>query len=162
MKPNQIPLSQQELHDTFEYLNGELAWKNKSSALNGRVAGCIHKSGYRQIKLKGKLHQAHRLIWAYHYGQLDSSFQLDHINGVKNDNRIENLRPVTPQENCFHRSEKNSKGYTWNCSSKKWQAHITVAGKNKYLGVYEDEADARNAYLSAVNKHHHIEIRKSL
>ena len=162
MKPNQIPLSQQELHTIFDYVEGDLVWKNKSSALNGRVAGCIHKSGYRQIKLQNKVYPAHRIVWAYHYGNIDQTLQLDHINGVKHDNRVENLRLVTAQENCFHRSEKTSKGYTWNRSSKKWQVYITASGKSKYLGVYEDEADARNAYLSAVNKHHHIEIRNPL
>ena len=157
MKPNKITLEQSLLHKMLDYKDGELVWKNKPNNLihlNGRIAGSIHKSGYRQIKIGQKLYSAHRIMWIYHNGTIDENKQIDHINGIKIDNRIENLRLVTIQQNCFNRSKLNSKGYTWNKISQKWQASIFVNGKNKYLGLFSNKNDARNAYLeNAKNLH---------
>lgn len=158
MKPNKITLEQSLLHEMLDYKDGELVWKNKPYnlvRLNGKVAGCMHKSGYRQIKLGNKLYPAHRIMWIYHNGSIDENMQIDHINGIKTDNRIENLRLVTHQKNSFNRSRLNAKGYTWNKVSQKWQASIFVGGKSKYLGLFLNENDARNAYLENA-KHLHI------
>ena len=107
MKPNNITLEQSLLQEIFEYKDGDLIRKNK-------VAGCLHKSGYRQIKVNNVIYPAHRLIWVFHNGSIDENMQIDHINGIKDDNRIENLRLVTAQQNSWNRSRLNSKGYTWN------------------------------------------------
>ena len=147
MKPNNITLEQSLLQEIFEYKDGDLIRKNK-------VAGCLHKSGYRQIKVNNVIYPAHRLIWIFHNGSIDENMQIDHINGIKDDNRIENLRLVTAQQNSWNRSRLNSKGYTWNKDVNKWQASIWVNGKMNYLGLYANEQDARNVYLEQCSIHH--------
>jgi hypothetical protein len=147
MKPNNITLEQSLLKEIFEYKDGNLIRKDK-------VSGCLNKSGYRQIKVNNVIYPAHRLIWLFHNGSINENMQIDHINGIKDDNRIENLRLVTAQQNCFNRSRLNSKGYTWNKNVKKWQSSIFVDGKMKYLGLYTNEQDARNVYLANCKVHH--------
>jgi hypothetical protein len=157
MKPNKITLEQSLLHEMLDYLDGQLIWKNKKdnlAHLNGKVAGCMHKSGYRQIKFGQIMYPAHRIMWIYHNGSIDENMQIDHINGIKTDNRIENLRLVTAQQNCFNRSKLIAKGYCWNKATQKWQASITVGGKNKYLGLFTNEEDARKAYLNSAQNLH--------
>jgi len=118
----------------------------------------LHKSGYRQIKINNVIYPAHRLIWIFCNGSIDENMQIDHINGIKDDNRIENLRLVTAQQNCFNRSRLTAKGYTWNKNVKKWQASIWLNGKMNYLGLYSNEQDARNVYLEQ-SKIHHNEVQ---
>jgi len=157
MKPSKITLEQSLLHEMFDYRDGNLVWKNKKNNLaylNGKIAGCMHKSEYRQIKLGKILYPAHRIMWVYHNGSIDENMQIDHINGIKFDNRIENLRLVTAQQNCFNRSRLKAKGYTWNKNAQKWQSSICLNGKLKYLGLYENEQDARNVYLTNCKLHH--------
>ncbi len=78
---------------------------------------------------------------------------IDHINRVKNDNRIINLREVTQQENNFN---TNAKGYSWHKRQKKWQASIRKDYKVIHLGCFEIEEEARNAYLEAKKIYHII------
>lgn len=80
--------------------------------------------------------------------------QIDHINGVKDDNRICNLRSVTNQENAFNR--KAVKGYSWHKIEKKWRARIMINNKSIHLGDYKTEEEARQAYLVAKEKYHII------
>ena len=163
MKANKITLEQDLLKELFDYKDNQLVWKNRPSKLNhliGRVAGCLHHTGYRTIKVNDVPYPAHRLIWIYHYGSIDENLQIDHINGFKDDNSIENLRLVTVQGNCYNRSRLNSKGYTWNKQTNKWQASIFLKGILKYLGSFINEQDARNAYLLACNQHHVIQEYK--
>ena len=151
MKPNKITLEQSLLQRIFKYKDGNLIRKNK-------IAGSLHKSGYRQIKINNVIYPAHRLIWIFCNGSIDENMQIDHINGIKDDNRIENLRLVTAQQNCFNRSRLTAKGYTWNKNVKKWQASIWLNGKMNYLGLYSNEQDARNVYLEQ-SKIHHNEVQ---
>ena len=157
MKINKIPLDQTAILNVLEYKDGVLVWKNKTgnlARLNGKTAGYAHHTGYRYIKLGTQPIAAHRVVWVYHNGMIDETMQIDHINGIKSDNRIENLRLVTAQENCFNRSKHNAKGYSWNKSVKKWQSYISINGKPKYLGVFAKEQDARNAYLDSCKIYH--------
>ena len=79
---------------------------------------------------------------------------IDHINGIRTDNRIENLREVTQEGN--NRNRKNVKGYSWNKKCEKWIANIHINNKNKHLGCFDDEEDARKAYLKAKELYHII------
>ena len=147
MKPNAISFSQEFLKSICGYDNGNLMRKHK-------IAGCIGKSGYRQIRVHGVIYPAHRLIWVYHHGSIDTSLQIDHMNGIKDDNRVENLRLVPAQINCFNRSRLTAKGYTWHKGVNKWQSSIFVDGKTKYLGLFSKQEDARNMYLRQCAIHH--------
>ena len=159
MKPNKITLEQSLLNELFEYKNGQLIWKNRPIKLKhliGKIAGCLHHSGYRTIRINGINYPAHRLVWIFHYGSIDELLEIDHINGIKDDNSIENLRLVTAKENCYNRSKLNAKGYSWNKNTNKWQASIWVNGALKYLGSFVEEQMARNAYLEACSQYHMI------
>jgi hypothetical protein len=80
--------------------------------------------------------------------------EVDHINRIRNDNRLENLRWVTDQENQYNRS--NTKGYYFNKVAQKFQATISHNGKIKYLGLYDTEARASSVYLAAKAIYHII------
>jgi hypothetical protein len=147
MKPKEIIFTKEYLKKIFTY-DGKQLFKNN------KIAGGIHKSGYRQIKLQNISYPAHRLIWVYHYGNIDVNLQIDHIDGNKDNNSIKNLRLVTAQQNCHNRSKLNAKGYTWNKKDKKWHASIYIQGKLKFLGQFINEIDARNSYLKACNQYH--------
>jgi len=102
--------------------------------------------GYIQVKIGGKLYQAHRLIIQAFLGESDQD--VDHINRIKTDNRFENLRYCSRSENNLNRDYvDNAKGYYWN--QNKWKAVIRINHKYKYLGYFEKEEDARQAYLDA-------------
>lgn len=113
-------------------------------------------NGYISIKMKNnkKLYdlKAHQFIFYKAYGKVVDC--IDHINGNKTDNRIENLREVTQQQNQHNRT--TAKGYSWNKISKKWQAHIRLNNKGIHLGVFDKEEDARSAYLNAKDIYHII------
>jgi hypothetical protein len=94
---------------------------------------------------------AHRFgYWIYH-GIVPEV--IDHINRIKTDNRISNLRNGTQQQNTFNTS---CRGYTYIKRYKKYKAQITLNNKNKNLGYYETEAEARQSYLDAKQKLHII------
>ena len=101
------------------------------------------------------MYQAHRITYLLHNPDMDQSLTIDHINGIKTDNRIENLRAATNQQNHFNR--QTNKGFSWSSKSKKFRADITINNKTIYLGVYETILDARAAYLRAKRKYHVIE-----
>jgi hypothetical protein len=126
-------------------------WKNCDSKLTG--------GGYHCIKIDNKTYYLHRVI-AYCFGKLeqmemvDLTNDIDHINGIKTDNRVENLRQATHQQNHWNRTK--AKGYSWSNTAKKWRSNIMVNGKHIFLGYYDTEEEARNAYLTAKEIHHVI------
>jgi len=118
--------------------------------------------GYRVINIKPKKYKLHRVNyfahnqdWDIHDSSLDNS--IDHEDIDKTNNNIENLRVVTHQENQFN---TNCKGYYWAKSIQKWRAYIYVNYKQKHLGLFEKEEEARQAYLTAKKIYHTIQIRK--
>lgn len=86
------------------------------------------------MKLNGKSLKVHRIIYEMVHGECPEF--LDHINGIRDDNRLENLRPCTLAENS--RNNK-SKGYYFNKQNNKWHAQVQVRGKKTHLGFFEDE-----------------------
>ena len=152
-------LTQEFLKEHFEYRDGHLWWvKPRSNRVKiGQQFGrCTN--GYRQGKLKGKNCYEHRLIWLYYHGIWPKD-QIDHINGIKNDNRIENLRECTVQQNQFNiksvsGSSSKYKGVSWNKQRKKWVAGHKYKGKRYDLGRYETEEEAAEAYREATENLH--------
>lgn len=103
------------------------------------------------------MYKEHKLIWLYHYGEWPNG-NLDHINTIPDDNRIENLREATHQQNMFNRgSHKNTtsiyKGVHWCRSNKKWRAAYKFNGKTIRVGDYDYEESAHKAYVEAVKDH---------
>jgi hypothetical protein len=119
----------------------------------GQIAGTINHTGYLHIRLDGKLYQAHRLAWFLYYGKWPTN-HIDHINGIKTDNRINNLRDVTRSENQLNRKghrDKTYKYYNFHKQINKWQVQKRIEGKQKHLGCFETEELARQFVLDNVH-----------
>ena len=118
----------------------------------GDVAGCPDGRGYLLIQAQSRLYRAHRLAWLYVYGTWPTD-QIDHINRIRTDNRISNLREVSHKQNGQNRSKpsNNTSGYTgvrWYKRISKWVAQIRHNYKHIYLGCYntiEEAIAARKA-----------------
>lgn len=95
---------------------------------------------------------AHHFAWYMTYGNVDFD-ELDHIDRNPSNNKISNLRIVTSQQNKFN---KNHKGYSWDKSRNKWISSIHLNKKQIFLGRFNTEEEARNAYLQAKEKYHII------
>ena len=122
---------------------GEFVWKVRLCGrfAAGRRAGCLLPSGYRNIGIDGASYLSHRLAWFYVHGVWPSG-QLDHKNGIKNDNRIRNLRECSAVENSRNRPEGTwrrlgFKGVTLDKRSGRWYAKIYIDGKTICLGSFE-------------------------
>lgn len=113
--------------------------------------------GYYRLTVNGKNILFHRLIGECFLGlDIDNVKQeIDHINRKKEDNRVENLRIVSRQENCWN---VKGRGYTWNDTHKKFIAHIKLNNKFINLGYYDNPIDARQAYVNAKLKYHHLVV----
>lgn len=110
-------LTQSKLHELFFYNADTGIFTNKSNRFIGKQAGTLQKRGYSTIGIDGKRYYAHRLAWLYKNGELPSN-EIDHINGVKSDNRIDNLRLATRSQNASNRpiQSNNTSGHigiTW-------------------------------------------------
>ncbi len=100
---------------------------------------------------KGKV-LGHHFAWYMIYGHVDFD-RLDHFNRIKTDNRISNLRILTHQQNLFN---TNAKGYYWHKLTQKWASQIMLNGKNKHLGLFNTEEEARQSYLESKKIYHII------
>jgi len=137
-----------------------LKWKIKSgkSIHVGAVAGCLTEYGYYRVSINRKLYAAHRIVWFLVKGEWPTG-QIDHINGIGSDNRIENLRVVNSSENNQNKKAPNTNssgfmGVSWNKKGKKWEARIKLNGKQKYLGYFSTPELAYDAYLKAKSAMH--------
>lgn len=119
----------------------------------GSMAGTINNRNYICIQINKKIYLAHRLAWVYVYGEWPKV--IDHINGIKTDNRIENLRNVTQKENGQNRKEHRNGhllGTTYDKALKQWKACIIINKKRIHLGLYQTQENAHNAYLNKLKE----------
>jgi hypothetical protein len=134
-------------------------WKRHRRWSSPKFLKTVNKpntSGYIHPGVGGKLVLQHRIIAAGFLGldMTDTTRQVDHINGIRHDNRIENLRLVTHQQNHFNRT--TAKGYGWHKRHRKWCASIMINGKLQHLGLFDTEEEARATYLEAKGRLHII------
>lgn len=142
-----------ELVHLFDYKDGELYWKNKPSKIvnAGDKAGHLNKQcGRIYVMYKRDLYLAHRIIFQMFNGYCPE--YLDHIDGNPLNNKIENLRPATKQQNAMNRKVRSSsftglKGVM--IKRNKFGASIFLNGKAKYLGTYATAFEANLAYQYA-------------
>lgn len=144
-----------KLRDLLDYqpLTGLFAWREDRAPdiKAGDVAGTWRSDGYIAIRIEGRKYQAHRLAWLYLHGSFPAA-QIDHINGAKWDNRIENLRVATNAQNCRNRGRRADnksgfKGVSFEARSGKWRANAAdAAGRWRSLGRFASPEEASAAY----------------
>lgn len=153
-------ITQEELKELFYYDSdtGLFTWKKKpkNGSQIGQVAGSLSAKPdkhviYVNIQIGRTSYMAHNLAWLYVYGEYppDAGFELDHVDRDGTNNRLSNLRPVTPSQQTFNqrlRSNNTSghRGVTWHGTKQKWQAYIGAEVKRIFLGWFDtfDEAVA--------------------
>ncbi|MEG5924065.1 HNH endonuclease signature motif containing protein [Enterobacter hormaechei] len=140
-------------NELFNYENGNLFWKiqRQGRAKKGSKAGYLHHRGYLIVKAYGVLRPVHRIIWEMHNGPIPQNMEIDHINRIKLDNRLENLRLATRRQNACNISTNTSgvPGVYWCKQQYKWRARIFVNGRNIHLGLFQNINDAAAARIKA-------------
>lgn len=154
-----IEMTKENLNTFFEYINGELFWKQPTGSavkVGSKVNG-IYRSGdnyYSTVRLKGITYPTHRIVWIMHSGDIPTGYMVDHIDGDGLNNRIDNLRLALSAQNTSNsRKRPNTssqyKGVHFNKATDKWFASISVDGKKFHLGSYDAELDAHLSYCDA-------------
>ena len=153
----------------FKFVDDELfsfyKFGNSKKKIWHKIKLSLDKYGYKvfgfTIKGKTKHFRFHRVMYYAYNNQwdiYDSSKDncIDHIDGIRTNNHISNLRNVTQQENCFN---TRCKGYYFHKKTGKYQAHIQLNGKLIHIGCYDSEDEAREAYLNKKAEVHIIQQR---
>lgn len=136
-------------HDYFNYDGEKLIWKITSSYKIhvGDAAGTLTPTGYISITLNGKKYRAHRIIWEMLKGTIPQNMQIDHIDGVRTNNKINNLLLTTNAGNHKNMAQRvdntsGTTGVTYCKRTKKWKAYIKYQSNLKHLGCFENLGDA--------------------
>jgi hypothetical protein len=112
------------------------------------------KKGYITITNSKFQLRTHQFAWYYVHKEIVE--EIDHINGIRDDNRICNLRAVSRQQNNWNLTK--AKGYSWDKNNNKWLSQLRLNGKSIHLGRFDTEDEARKAYLIAKEKYHIIKL----
>jgi hypothetical protein len=147
MKP---ALTYEQAHEFFEYRDGDLYWKINPKYHNkiGKKVGTLNEEGYVTCGLFHKSHYVHRIIYLMHHGKTPA--QVDHIDNNKSNNKIENLRAASQQQNSCNeklRSTNTSgvKGVSFNKRLQKWHARIGHFYKEIHVGYFTTLEEAEKA-----------------
>lgn len=133
---------------------GVLRWRvARGPAASGAVAGSRHNKGYWAIGYQYRMYLAHRLIWLYVHGEWPNH-QIDHRDGDRANNRLNNLRDVTQSVNQHNirraRRSNRSTGILGAWPNKKgFQTRIVVNGKVRHIGTFKTAGEAHDAYIAA-------------
>jgi hypothetical protein len=160
--------TQDQIRKDAKYEDGNLFWLPRGygkfdKQFAGKKVGCVvtGKDGRQWISTNYKKHNylVHRLVWIYHNGSIPSGFDIDHINNNSLDNRIENLRLATKQQNSFNtplRKDNTSgvKGVVWNKATKSWRARLFLNGIGVQIGMFNSLDDAKEAMKMAREINH--------
>jgi hypothetical protein len=161
-KPKPLPsIAQVQSIFNYDQHSGVFYWKINAGTNKtmGNPAGCVNRTGYVQLKVAGKLFLAHRLAWLVSTGQDPVGLQIDHINGIKIDNRLCNLRLATNSQNSCNKklSRRNTSGYkgvSYSKQGQKWRADIRINGKQTLIGLFDTPELAHMAYCEAAAELH--------
>lgn len=148
-------ITAEEVRELFDYdpASGLLTRRitRSSKAIAGAVAGNKDSKGYLQICINRKVYRVHRLIWLHVHGAWPDH-EIDHVNGVRDDNRLCNLRDVPRalnSQNLRTALSNNKTGYLGVSlgHNGKWVAQIKLNRKIKHLGYFSTPEAAHEAYL---------------
>lgn len=161
-------LTAERLRQALDYSpeTGFFCWRERLSCRIriGDVAGCIASDGYVRIRIDGVSYLGHRLAWLYVQGQWPAE-QIDHVNGIKSDNRLRNLRPCSCIENahnapCHADNGVGLKGVTIERRTGRFFARICVNRRTIHLGTFSTTKEAAQAYDTAA-RHLHGEFART-
>ena len=162
-------ITQERLKELFDYQDGQLIWKVKKAQCVkiGTAAGWanrdVHGQQYINVEIDNKSYKVHRLVFMYHHGYFPST--IDHIDGNRFNNKIENLREVTASPNAqnskFRKSNTSGhKNVSFDKRNKRWRVMVRVDGVNKSFGYYDDlelaglvAAEARDKFHGQFARH---------
>lgn len=152
-------ITQNYIQTVFRYNDGHLYWLgNRRGAPKNKPVGSKVGENYLGCMLDGKHYLLHRLIYLYIHGYMPKF--VDHINGNKTDNRIENLRDVTASGNqqnmrqAYVTNKSNLLGAFYSTQTKKWFSRICVNNKKLWLGTFDSPEKAHQAYIKAKRELH--------
>ncbi len=145
----------------FRYSDGQIYWRhNRRGANTTRPAGGYTGNGYRNVSIgpagANRRHLVHRVIWIMHRGHIPTGYQIDHINRVRNDNRIENLRLVSGRSaNSANQRARSTTGLPkWTYpNGSGFAARVTIAGKRHNLGTYRSPEEAHQTAADFHREH---------
>jgi len=158
MTDNNFILTKEYLHEHFEYRDGVLYKKPQTKRCKSNIkVGTLHSEGYIRIGIKFKLYYSHRLIFMMFYGYMPE--QIDHIDGNRTNNRIENLRSAINASNMLNiqKNKTNKSGYKnvcWDKGMKKWAVQLKAFNKKYIIGYFEDLELAGLVAMMAREKYH--------
>lgn len=140
---------------SYDGLTGQFLYRAGRSGVRNlaKPAGSINAKGYRVLHIDGREYRAHRMAWLYVHG-VHPTGEIDHRNGMTDDNRIANLRDVPTRVNAENRSRAQGYSKTGLLGVRvtpggRYQAQIWAQGTQHYLGVFDTQEEAHAAYLTA-------------
>jgi hypothetical protein len=150
----------QDLLDSLEYRDGHLWWSKRTgpSAKMDRPAGSVYKgTNRRYVAHKSLRYLASRVVWTMHKGAIPDGLYVDHINGNTTDDRLENLRLASPQDNNINRIGRSRTGlknvYHYPIKNKPWYVSLVCDGKRTGKS-FKTKEEAAN-YAKAMREKHH-------
>jgi hypothetical protein len=154
-----MEITQQLLHELFEYRDGVLFWKvdRRGNKIKGKRACRPTGHGYQEVTICKKKHYAHRVIFMMFHGRWP--IQVDHIDGDRSNNLISNLREANNAQNNRNTGLRSTnttgfKGVHYNKLNKNYNARITVNYKNIHIGCFKTAEEAHEAYKRVASELH--------
>jgi hypothetical protein len=144
----------------FEVATG-YPWSSRNGGIKGNPYGhplikllSKEKAGYLKVKIEGRYVKWHRIVWEHFFGPIPRGLEIDHINNIRDDNRLENLQLLSHKENSrkqlkYSNNKTGFAGVSWCKRDKRFEASIRIDGKNKFLGYFLTPEEAYESYLKA-------------
>lgn len=157
MSKSNSTLTAERLREVLDYdpetgVFTRLVWTSNCVRVGDAVRGCPDGDGYLRIRVDKASYQSHRLAWLWVHGEWPV-YQIDHINGVKHDNRLINLRDVTQSVNTqnLKRARANNASSLLGVAPDyhRWKSQITADGVTFHLGTFDTPEEAHRAYIGA-------------
>ncbi len=151
-------ITQDFLHSIYEYRDGDLYYRHsRGTAKAGKKVGYQTKDKVTHVFIDRKSYLLHRLIFLMHHGYLP--YMVDHIDGDRSNNRIDNLRAAEHAENAWNAkprldSKTNIKNVSYNKANDNYVVRIAQNGTRHYIGSYKDLELAELVAVMAREKYH--------